>query len=257
MCSVHRRIGIRKTSITWRTIPVPATRLHLVAVDVKGNARLKLQPRFERENGHVVRRDGPPTYDSPPTVDELFREAARNHELEREFRSERTLSRDRRRDADRDRRLKIAEDFLSDAAQRAMVHPVPIPKRCFIATAGGRVMFDVATDVGPVRDVPKEAYRRFRADLRVRKEQNLRVRAEQLALHEEKARAVAEWVARSGSEDQRGRHAAGLLPIEEVIDALTDEAFAPVSRASSAAVRAPRHRDQSFHRIVITCSTPS
>ena len=69
-----------------------------------------------------------------------------------------------------------------------MVHPVPTPKRCFMATASGRVMFDAATDVGPARDVPREAYRRFRADLRARKEQNLKLRAEQLALHEEKTR---------------------------------------------------------------------
>ena len=78
--------------------------------------------------------------------------------------------------------------------------------------------------------MPREAYRRFRADLRARKEQNLKVRAGHLALHEEKTRAIAD-LGRSqhGSEDQRGRHAAGLLPAEEVIDALTDEAFATVA----------------------------
>jgi hypothetical protein len=211
------------------SVQVPVTRLHLVAVDLHGNARLKLQPRFERVDGQVVRRDGPPSYDAPPTIEDLFREAAKNHELEREFRSERALSRDRRRDDDRDRRHQLAEGFLSDPAQRAMVHPVPTPKRCFMATASGRIMFDAATDVGPARDVPREAYRRFRADLRARKEQNLKVRAGNLALHEEKTRAIATWVAEHGSEDQRGRYAAGLLPAEEVIDALTDEAFATVA----------------------------
>ena len=40
---------------------------------------------------------------------------------------------------------------------------------------------------------------------------------------------VADWVAAHGSDDQRGRHAAGLLPIAEVIDAFTDDAFAPVA----------------------------
>jgi hypothetical protein len=48
-------------------------------------------------------------------------------------------------------------------------------------------------------------------------------------LHEEKTRVVAEWVATRGSEGQRGRHAAGLLPIGEVIDALTDDAFTAVA----------------------------
>ena len=109
------------------------------------------------------------------------------------------------------------------------MHPLPTPKRCFLATAGGRVMFDAATDVGPARDLPREAYRRFRADLRARKAQNLKLRAENLALHEEKTRVIAAWVAEHGSEDQRGRHAAGLLPVEEVIDALTDEAFSTVT----------------------------
>lgn len=62
-------------------------------------------------------------------------------------------------------------------------------------TASGRVMFDAATDVGSARDVPREAYRRSRADLRTRKEQNLKRRAEHLALHEEKTRVIATWVA--------------------------------------------------------------
>ena len=195
------------------TLQVPATRLHLVVGRPNGVARLKLQPRFERVDGQgVVRRDGPPTYDAPPSIEDLFREAARNHELERAYQSSRSLSRDHRRDADRDRRLKLAEAFLTDPSQRAMVHPVPTPKRCFMATAGGRVMFDAATDVGPARDVPREAYRRFRADLRARKEQNLKLRAEHLALHEEKTRVIADWVAEHGiggpARSARGRAAA-------------------------------------------------
>lgn len=61
------------------TLLVPAARLHLVSVDLNGVARLKLQPRFERVDGQdVVRRDGPPTYDVPPSVEDLFKEAARN-----------------------------------------------------------------------------------------------------------------------------------------------------------------------------------
>ena len=76
----------------------------------------------------VVRRDGPPAYDAPPTLDDLFREAAKNHELERAFRSERSLSRDRRRDADRDRRSTLAHEFLSDAVA-ARAWRIPRPRR--------------------------------------------------------------------------------------------------------------------------------
>ena len=211
------------------TVQVPATRLHLVAVDLQGNARLKLQPRFDRVDDGVIRREGPPAYDTPPTLDDLFREATKNHELEHAFQAERTHSRDRRREAERDRRTMLAHEFLNDSTQRALPHPVPTPRRCYLATASGRVMFDAASDTGLARDVPKDAYRRFRADLRVQKDKNRKARADGLALHEEKLRVVAEWVAAHGTDDQRGRHAAGLLPLPEVIAALTDEAFACVN----------------------------
>lgn len=211
------------------TVHVPTARLHLVAVDANGIARLKLQPRFEVDGERVVRHDGPPVYDAPPTLDELFKAASRNYELERRYRTDRSLDRDRRRDTERERRAEIATDFLADPARRAMVHPSPTPTRCFIATDHGRLTFDATKESGPARDLPAEAYRRFRADLRVRKERNLAVRTEQLALHDEKVHAIATWVATHGSEDQRARHAAGLFPDEEAISAMTEEAFAPVA----------------------------
>lgn len=209
------------------SLQVPTTRLHLVAVDANGVARLKLQPWFEvTADQRVIRHEHPPTYDAPPTIEDLFKDAARNHELERQYLTERTAARSRRRDEDRERRSQVALDFLADPTQRAMVHPLPTPKRCFLATAGGRLMFDVSTDVGPARELPLEAHRRFRADLRTRKERNLKLRAEQLALHEEKTRVIAEWAATRATEDQRARFAAGVLPVEEAIEALTEEAFA-------------------------------
>lgn len=205
-------------------VQVPTSRLHLVSVGQSGHARLKLNPRFDRIDGVVVRREGPPTYDAPPTLDDLFREAAKNHELAREYQSARTVS----RDAYRERRAEVAREFLRDQSLRAMVHPVPNPRRCFIATSSGRLMFDAVADVGPAADVPREALRRFRSDQRARRELGRRKRAQAMTMHEEKTRAIAVWVAENGSEDQRRRHAAGLLPITEVIDALTDEAFATV-----------------------------
>lgn len=207
------------------SVQVPATRLHLVTVGLGGQAKLKLQPHFERVDGQVVRRDGPPVFDAPPTLDELFHIAARNHELAREFRSSRSGARDEYRE----RRAEVARAFLGDPSQRAMVRPVPTPRRCFMATSSGRLMFDASLDAGLAAQVPAEAYRRFRADRRAQREDHLKRRAADQALHEEKTRVVAEWVAAHGSEDQRGRHAAGLLPVAEVIDALTDDAFAAVS----------------------------
>jgi hypothetical protein len=74
--------------------------------------------------------------------------------------------------------------------------------------------------------VPPEAHRRFRADLRGRRERNQHERGAQLALHEEKKRVIAQWIAEHGSPGQQARQAAGVLPMEEAIEALTDEAFA-------------------------------
>src|SRR5262249_10212411 len=149
----------------------------------------------------------------------LFREAARNHQLERTYELERRSAKAKRREADADRRTQIAQIFLSDQAQRALVHPAPTQKRCWLATTNGRLGFDSHSDVAAARDVPAEAHRRFHAALRARREQNLKTRAEQLTLHEEKTRLITEWIAAHGTPDQQARHAAGVLPVEEAIEA--------------------------------------
>ena len=209
------------------SLQVPPSRLHLVTVDAAGVASLKLQPRFElSDSERVVRHDGPPIYDAPPSIDDLYRDAARNHELERLFVAQRQAWRGHRREADRERRATAAREFLSNPAQRAIVHPAPTPKRCFLQTATGRLMFDVATDTGIAKEVPDQAYRRFRADLNARKQRNLNERAAQIELHEQKKAAASSWIASKGTVDQRARAAAGVLPLDEIVAAMTDEAFA-------------------------------
>jgi hypothetical protein len=212
------------------SLQVPANRLHLVSVDAHGVARLKLRPqyRLDGENG-IVRVDASPTYDAPPDVEELFREAARNHQLERAYHAERQAARTTRRDADLERRIAVAKAFLGDPSRRALAHPTPTTKRCVIETEDGRVLFDADADTPPARDVPAEAHRRFRADLRAQRERNLKIRAEQLAQHEEKKRFAAEWIANHGTPEQQARQAAGVLPIEETIEAMTDHAFAALA----------------------------
>ena len=114
-------------------LQVPANRLHLVSVDKQGVARLKLRPRFERDGDRgVVRIDAAPVYDAPPTIDELYRAAAKNHELESAYYAERVAQRSKRSDDDRARRESVAEAFLADKGQRAIAHPPPSPKRCYI-----------------------------------------------------------------------------------------------------------------------------
>jgi hypothetical protein len=73
-----------------------------------------------------------------------------------------------------------------------------------------------------------EAHRRFRADLRARADRNQQERSAQLAIHEEKKRLIAEWIDAHGSPEQRARQAAGMLPMDEAIEAMADEAFAGV-----------------------------
>jgi len=207
-------------------IDVPANRLHLVSVDANGVARLKLRPRFQLgDDQRVLRMDASPVYDVPPDIEDLFRAAAQNHQLERAYETERRSAKAKRREADAERRAELATAFLGDPTQRALVHPAPTPKRCWLGTANGRVVFDVSTDVGPAHGVPAEAHRRFRADLRSRREQNLKTRAEQLALHEEKKAFIADWIAAHGTSDQQARQAAGVLSMEEAIEAITDKVF--------------------------------
>lgn len=212
------------------SVQVPTSRLHLVSVDDEGVARLKLQPRYERDGDQrVLRSDAPPTYDSPPSIEDLYKEAARNHELERTYHQQRNAVRTERRDAQRELRIKLAQAFLTDRAQRALVHPAPSPKRCYLTGEHGRVLFDVSSDEGIAKDVPPEAHRRFRADLRGRRDHNLRARAEQLALHEEKTRVIAEWMAAHGTPEQQSRQAAGVLPMAEAIETMADQAFAAIA----------------------------
>jgi hypothetical protein len=208
------------------SIQVPAARLHLVAVDPAGVARLKLQPRYEvSDSDRIVRHDAPPIYDVPPSIDDLYRDAARNHELERLFLAQRNSWRGQRREADRERRAEAAREFLSNPSHRAIVHPAPTPKRCFLQTATGRLMFDVDSDTGIAKDVPTEAHRRFRMDLQVRKQRNLSQRAEQLELHEQKKAAAKAWIDRNGTMDQKARSAAGVLALDEVIATMTEHSF--------------------------------
>lgn len=209
------------------TVEVPIHRLHLVSVDAEGVARLKLRPRFEVNALHqTVRIDDDPSYDVPPTIEDLFKDAARNHQLERTHQLERQATKEQRRAESDERRQRAAEAFLADASQRAIVHPAPTPNRCLLAVEGGRLLFDATKDAGVARNVPAEAHRRFRADLRAKRERNLQDRSAQLALHEEKKRLVAEWILANGTAEQRARQHAGVLPLAEGVEAMTNAAFA-------------------------------
>src|SRR6267378_6806452 len=240
------------------TVDVPVNRLHLVTVDAEGLARLNLRPRYDvKPDGHVVQIDAAPIYDQPPTIDELFMAAAKNHELERAYFAQRS-TRARRRDAQHDVRAQVAQTFLTDRDQRALLHPPPSPQRCYMATAQGRLLFDAGRDEGAARDVPAEAHRRFRADERARRERNTQERARRLALHEAKKHFIAEWIATKGTPEQQARQAAGMLPMAEAIEGIGDEAFAPFRewplyvRDGAATLQARVRQHPQYHRAVVT-----
>ena len=222
------------------TLQVPANRLHLVSVDKQGVARLKLQTAVRDETANAAssgstprpsttrrRRStsciGPPrriTNWNAPTMP-----SASPQQIEADVRPIATFARASPR------------RFLGDKAQRAVAHPPPSPKQ-LLHRHGARspALRRRARTKDCAKDVPPEAHRRFRADLRVRDERNRQDRAAQLALHEEKKRFIADWVAAHGTDEQKARQAAGVLPMDEAIEAMTDQAFA--ARWSPAAIHA-------------------
>ena len=88
------------------------------------------------------------------------------------------------------------------------------------------MLFDAKRDIGIARQVPPEAYRRFCHDYSERREKNFDTRSRQLALHDQRDRFVADWVAQHGTADQRERYTQGMLPLKEVLNCVADLAFA-------------------------------
>lgn len=209
-------------------IQVPTNRFHLVSVDTEGHAQLRLFPRYYLNEQQEVIRDGePPIFDTVPTVDDLLKEAARNHQLERAYRVERADHRRKQRESQFDAHQRLAERFLADPSLRALPHPKPTRRKCYF-TVGPRqtVVYDAKRDVGIAREVPPEAYRRFLDDFQKRSERTAEIKAGQLALHEERERFVAEWVSTHATAEQRDRYAQGMLPLKEVLETLGDVTFA-------------------------------
>jgi hypothetical protein len=240
-------------------VEVPANRLHLVVVDPDGQARLKLRPRYEvRPDGRVVQISTPPVYDRPPTIDELFLAAAKNHELERAFVAQGTGRRARTQAALREVKLQLAESFLATPEQRARIHPPPEPKRCWLDGPEGKVLYDADHDEGIARGLPAEAYRRFRADEHVRRQRNSHERTRRLAVRDGKTQLVAEWIAANGTPEQRERQANGLLPFQEAREAIADTLFEPLRdwpryvRNGAAVLQAHLRRYPEYKNVVMT-----
>ena len=209
----------------------------------------------------VVRIDAPPTYDTPPTVDDLFREAGRNHQLEHAFHAEHSAARHAQRETDRQRRNEVAEAFLEGSAAAADASADAQPTTVSIWTPRtAALMFDAGAMTDRRALVPPEAYRRFRADLRCRKRGGDRRLPHRSRRTRSRNRRSPTGSPQYGTPQQQARQAAGVLPMEEVIEAMADQAFAagdgferypmrrrgapPAAAPAIAAVRARRCRTQ-------------
>src|SRR5580765_8348226 len=177
------------------TLTLPATRLHLVQVAKDGTASLRLRPQFHLDaEQRIVLVDARPAYDHPPSIDELLQDAARNHELERAFYTQKTTTRVTRREAYSQWMDETARDFLADSTRRATVHPAPTARVCMVTTARGPMAFHAKHGSGLARQVPLEAFRRFQNDLRIRRGQADVQREHDVAVHAERCRLMEEWV---------------------------------------------------------------
>ena len=211
-------------------IAVPLTRLHLVHVDNNGLARLKLRPQFKpNTDQRIVKIKLAPVYDHPPTLDELFQDAARNHELERAYHAQRTTAQATKRETLDEWRNQVALEFLGDPSRRAIVYPPPSKRRCQVVTDRGPVHFDVKRDLGVARQVPLEAFRRFDNDVRISHGRGADQRSRNLAKHAQRQQMMHEWIAVHGSHDQRERLSAGVLPFKEFVDAISEVTFRPLA----------------------------
>ena len=217
-------------SLQQITLQVPANRLHLVSVDRQGVARLKLQTAIrDGRDGHRahrhragVRRAADGRRPVSRSRQESRTRGRLPHPAERPLRTKRA-------DDDRSRRQSVAEAFLADKGMRAASHPPPTPKTCYVITERGGVLFDVSIDQGLAKDVPPEAHRRFRADQQAYREQVRQDQIAQAALHEEKKQFIAEWISANGTEEEKARHASGVLPMAEAIARISDQVFAAVN----------------------------
>lgn len=206
-------------------VRIATHRMHLVTVDAQGVSHLKLRPRYEDRGDHVVRVDALPVFDHPMTGEELLLAASKNYELEQKWRTQR-VSKTLGLNAGLHRREQIADAFLADRSQRAVEHPAPNPAWCYLRIDGKRMLFDATQGSSVCRKVPAEAHRRFQADLRARRWRNQQRRTSEEAVNQEKKRFVGEWIERFGTPDQQARQRAGVLPLTEAIEAITEHLFA-------------------------------
>jgi hypothetical protein len=202
-------------------VDVPPSAADLVRVNRRGEASLVLGPRIVvQPNGRLRRLRDPMLYDAPPTNEQLLVDARAIAALRQAYVTQRSLAYTAAKEA-------VAQEFLQDAARRAIVHPPPTAQRCAFRTEHGVLVFR-HTDAGAAAVVPVEAHRRFRGDLAERARRNQSQAARDMAIHQAKHLSMARWIEQHGSADQQTRLAAGRLSDAEMYEAIADEVYGPL-----------------------------
>jgi hypothetical protein len=202
-------------------VDVPPSAVDLIRVNRRGEASLVLGPRIVAlPNGRLRRLREPMLYDAPPTNEQLLVDARAVAALREAYVTQRSLAYVAAKEA-------FAQEFLQDAARRAIVHPPPTAQRCAFRTEHGVLVFR-HTDAGAAAVVPVEAHRRFRADLAERARRNQSQAARDMAIHQAKHLSMARWIEQHGSADQQSRLAAGRLSDAEMYEAIADDVFGPL-----------------------------
>ncbi|MPY90865.1 MAG: hypothetical protein GEU99_23495 [Luteitalea sp.] len=212
------------------TIRVRAADMELVHVDPRGRATLRLSPRFVQhpQTGRWQRLDDPRLFDDVPSEDELLAEAHAVHDARQQFEAQRAAERATRDAAILAAKTALAQQFLADPNARAIAYPAPNKIRAWLPGPNDRRVQFRVTDPDPLCRVPAEARQRFERDQEARRTIKQQRRTEQERHEEAKRATLAAWVHAHGTEEQRRRFAAGLLPIDDLREAITAHFFAPL-----------------------------
>lgn len=107
----------------------------------------------------------------------------------------------------------------------------------------------------------KEEIERLNAEVKSKREESKKIKEDVERAQEEKKRAeelakrsqIAAWVAEKGTDNQKKRAELGLLPDDEVIDAIREEAFSPLSGQGSPEVYFRRYQKITRQEVPYWC----
>ena len=129
--------------------------------------------------------------------------------------AQRTALRTKRADDDRSRRQNVADAFMADKGMRAAAHPPPTPKTCYVTTGlEACCSTSRSTRASPRMSRPKRTADSAQTSRPI-ESRFARARSRRPHVHEEKKQFIAAWIRANGTEEEKARHASGVLPMAE------------------------------------------